>query len=41
MRPNGPRYVHRLEISGTIPTGQHDHNNTLNPSANHWTVNPD
>lgn len=40
MGPNGPRFVHRLEISGTIPTGEYDAKKTLNPGANHWTFNP-
>lgn len=40
MGENGPIFAHRFEIDVSFPTGEYDNERSVNPGANHWTINP-
>ncbi len=40
MGANGPTYAHRFEFDVSLPTGEYDNRNGINPGSNHWTINP-
>lgn len=40
MGPDGPRFVHRIELQVNLPTGKYDEDQAINPGANSWSFNP-
>lgn len=40
MGATGPIFAHRVELDVSLPTGEYDYRNGINPGANHWTFNP-
>jgi hypothetical protein len=40
MGPNGPRFMHRIELQMIFPTGQYNPNRELNPGSNFFSVDP-
>jgi anthranilate 1,2-dioxygenase (deaminating, decarboxylating) large subunit len=40
MGPNGPRFMHRIELQTILPTGDYDRSKVLNQGSNHWSFNP-
>lgn len=40
MGPDGPRFVHRIELQVNLPTGKYDADHAINPGANAWSFNP-
>lgn len=40
MGESGPRYVQRIELDVTLPTGKYDAENAINPGSNAFNINP-
>lgn len=40
MGPDGPRFVHRIELQVNLPTGDYDRDRDINPGNNAWSFNP-
>jgi hypothetical protein len=40
MGPNGPRFIHRIELQMIFPTGQYNPNRELNPGSNFFSFDP-
>jgi hypothetical protein len=40
MGPNGPVFVHRIELQFILPTGEYDETRNVNPGANVFSFNP-
>ncbi|MEJ2657438.1 MAG: transporter [Desulfobacterales bacterium] len=40
MGPNGPRFMHRIELQMIFPTGEYDANKELNPGSNFFSLDP-
>ncbi|MBD8495047.1 transporter [Pseudomonas syringae] len=40
MGPDGPRFVHRIELQVNLPTGEYDRDRDINPGNNAWSFNP-
>jgi anthranilate 1,2-dioxygenase (deaminating, decarboxylating) large subunit len=40
MGPNGPRFIHRIELQNIIPIGQYDNDAPLNAGSNFYSFNP-
>lgn len=40
MGDDGPRYSQRVELAFSIPTGDYDADNSINPGSNAWNFNP-
>lgn len=40
MGENGPIFSQRIELDISMPTGEYDPNNAINPGANSWSVSP-
>lgn len=40
MGESGPRYIQRIELDVTLPTGTYDAANSINPGSNAWNISP-
>lgn len=40
MGPDGPRFVHRIELQVNLPTGEYDDKHAINPGNNAWSFDP-
>lgn len=40
MGPDGPRFIHRIELQVNLPTGEYDDKHAINPGNNAWSFNP-
>ena len=40
MGPDGPRFVHRIELQVNLPTGDYDDKHAINPGNNAWSFDP-
>lgn len=40
MGQNGPVFMHRVEFQMLLPTGRYNHNDSLNPGSNFFSIDP-
>ncbi|MGY4494942.1 SphA family protein [Pseudomonas sp. TE3610] len=40
MGPDGPKFVHRIELQVNLPTGEYDDRHAVNPGNNAWSFDP-